>query len=132
VGAAGDGWLAHADYETMGGVQGALAAYADQVYAGLEAEEQEMARRALVQLVQPGEGTEDTRRVAVREELGGEMWGIIQHLADVRLVVTGRDAQGHETAEVVHEALIQKWGRFQEWMDPTGPSGPGRSVCVGV
>jgi hypothetical protein len=45
------------------------------------------------------------------------MWGLIQHLADVRLVVTGRDAQGHETAEVVHEALIQKWGRFQEWMD---------------
>jgi WD40 repeat protein len=32
-------------------------------------------------------------------------------------VVTGRDAQGRETAEVVHEALIQKWGRFQEWMD---------------
>jgi hypothetical protein len=55
--------------------------------------------------------------VAVREELGGEMWGLIQHLADMRLVVTGRDAQGHETAEVVHEALIQKWGRFQEWMD---------------
>jgi DNA-binding SARP family transcriptional activator len=125
-----DGWLAHADYEAMGGVQGALAAYADQVYAGLEVEEQEMARRALVQLVQPGEGTEDTRRVAVREELGGEMWGLIQHLANERLVVTGRDAQGHETAEVVHEALIQKWGRFQEWMDLTGPSGPGRSACA--
>jgi WD40 repeat protein/DNA-binding SARP family transcriptional activator len=112
-----DGWLAHADYEAMGGVQGALAAYADQVYAGLDAEEQEMVRRALVQLVQPGEGTEDTRRVAVREELGERSWGIIQHLADKRLVVTGRDAQGHETAEVVHEALIQKWGHFQEWMD---------------
>jgi WD40 repeat protein len=55
--------------------------------------------------------------VAVREELGGEIWGLIQHLANERLVVTGRDAQGHETAEVVHEALIQKWGRFQEWMD---------------
>jgi WD40 repeat protein len=111
-----DGWLAHADYEAMGGVQGALAAYADQVYGGLEADEQEMARRALVQLVQPGEGTEDTRRVAVREELGGEIWSLIQHLANERLVVTGRDAQGRETAEVVHEALIQKWGRFQEWM----------------
>jgi DNA-binding SARP family transcriptional activator len=111
-----DGWLAHADYEAMGGVQGALAAYADQIYADLDAEEQERARRALVQLVQPGEGTEDTRRVARREELGEASWGIVQHLANRRLVVTGRDAQGRETAEVVHEALIQKWGRFQEWM----------------
>jgi WD40 repeat protein/DNA-binding SARP family transcriptional activator len=112
-----DGWLAHADYEDMGCVQGALAAYANQVFSGLDAQEQGMARRALVQLVQPGEGTEDTRRVATRQELGEAGWQIIQHLADSRLVVTGRDAQGHEIAEVVHEALIQKWGRFQEWMD---------------
>jgi WD40 repeat protein/class 3 adenylate cyclase len=112
-----DGWLAHADYEAMGCVEGALAAYADQVYADLDAEGQELTRRALVQLVQPGEGTEDTRRIATKEELGDESWSLIQRLADKRLVVTGRDAQGRETAEVVHEALIQKWGRFQEWMD---------------
>jgi hypothetical protein len=67
--------------------------------------------------VQPGEGTEDTRRIAAKEELGDESWSLIQRLADKRLVVTGRDAQGRETAEVVHEALIQKWGRFQEWME---------------
>ncbi len=33
-----DGWLTHADYEAMGCVEGALAAYADQVYAELERE----------------------------------------------------------------------------------------------
>ncbi len=65
----------------MGSVEGALATYADQVYAELEPEEQESARRALVQLVRPGEGTEDTRRVATREELGEENWKLIQHLA---------------------------------------------------
>jgi hypothetical protein len=48
---------------------------------------------------------------------GEQSWQIIRHLKDRRLVVTGRDAQGCEMAEVVHEALIQKWGRFQEWMD---------------
>ena len=32
-----DGWLTHADYEAMGCVEGALAAYADQVYAELDA-----------------------------------------------------------------------------------------------
>ena len=105
-----DGWLTHHDYEAMGGVEGALAAYADQVYADLQEEQREQARHALVQLVQPGEGTEDTRRIATREELGEESWQLIQHLADRRLVVTGRDAQERETAEVVHEALIRKWG----------------------
>jgi WD40 repeat protein/class 3 adenylate cyclase len=112
-----DGWLTHTNYETMGCVEGALATYADQVYAKLETDEKELARRALVQLVRPGEATEDTRRIATREELGDESWRLIQHLADRRLVVTGRDSTGHETAEVVHEALIQKWNRFQEWMD---------------
>ena len=112
-----DGWLTHADYEAMGCVEGALAAYADQVFADLDENEQERARLALVQLVQPGDGTEDTRRIATREELGDDSWSLIQRLADRRLVVTGRDAQGRETVEVVHEALIQRWGRFQEWMD---------------
>jgi WD40 repeat protein/DNA-binding SARP family transcriptional activator len=112
-----DGWLTHANYENMGCLEGALASYADQVYADLDESEQEHTRSALVQLVQPGEGTEDTRRIATREELGDESWKLIQKLADKRLVVTGRDAQGSETAEVVHEALIQKWERFQEWMD---------------
>ena len=32
-----DGWLTHTDYEAMGSVEGALAAYADQVYAELDA-----------------------------------------------------------------------------------------------
>jgi WD40 repeat protein/DNA-binding SARP family transcriptional activator len=112
-----DGWLTHRDYEAMGYVEGALAAYADQVYADLEEEQRDRARLALVQLVQPGEGTEDTRRIATCEELGVENWQLIQHLANKRLVVTGRDAQGRETAEVVHEALIRKWGQFQEWME---------------
>jgi WD40 repeat protein/class 3 adenylate cyclase len=112
-----DGWLIHADYESMGCVDGALASYADQVYAELDETEQELTRRALVQLVLPGEGTEDTRRIATRNELGAESWKLIQLLADKRLVVVGRDAQGHDIAEVVHEALIQKWGKFREWMD---------------
>ena len=112
-----DGWLTHADYESMGSVEGALASYADQVYAELDETEQELTRRALVQLVQPGEGTEDTRRIATRDELGAESWKLIQLLADKRLVVVGRDAQGRDIAEVVHEALIQRWGKFREWMD---------------
>ena len=112
-----NGWLTHQAYEDIGRVEGALACYADQVFDALDQQEQERARAALVQLVRPGEGTEDTRRVATKDELGDENWQLTRHLADRRLVVTGSDPSGAETAEVVHEALIQKWGRFREWME---------------
>ncbi len=110
------GWLTHAAYEAIGRVDGALAQYAQEVYTGLTQQEREGARRIFVQLVQPGDGTEDTRRTATRAELGDENWALVQRLADQRLVVTGLDATGNETAEVVHEALIQHWGQLQTWM----------------
>jgi dipeptidyl aminopeptidase/acylaminoacyl peptidase len=70
-----------------------------------------------IQLVQPGEGTEDTRRLATREKVGGENWDLVTRLADKRLVVTNRDELSHEeTVEVVHEALIRHWGRLRGWM----------------
>jgi WD40 repeat protein len=113
-----DGWLTHDDYEAIGGVDGALARYADEVYAGLAADEQVQARRIFVQLVKPGEGTADTRRVARRLELGVQAWHLVQHLADKRLVVTDREAaSGDEIVEVVHEALIQRWEKLQAWME---------------
>ncbi len=110
------GWLTHQAYEDIGRVQGALARYADEAYSELNADEQTRARRALIQLVQPGEGTDDTRRVATRVEFGEDTWELIRHMADRRLVVTGSDEAGQDTAEVVHEALIRGWGRMQEWM----------------
>ena len=112
-----DGWLTHAGYEEIGRVEGALARYADQVFGELDEKEQEGAQRIFVQLVRPGEGTEDTRRLATHAELGDENWGLVQHLAGKRLVVTGRDAAGKDIVEVVHEALIQRWGRLRAWMD---------------
>ncbi|HNS50858.1 MAG TPA: BTAD domain-containing putative transcriptional regulator [Anaerolineae bacterium] len=111
------GWLTHAGYEEIGRADGALARYADEVVAGLPPADQAAARHIFVQLVSPGEGTEDTRRTAARSELGEERWHLVQHLADKRLVVTGRDAAGMEVAEVVHEALIRRWGQLQSWIE---------------
>jgi WD40 repeat protein/DNA-binding SARP family transcriptional activator len=110
------GWLTHQAYEDIGRVEGALARYADEAYAVLTSDEKNQTRKALIQLVQPGDGTEDTRRVASRDEFDEETWALIRHLADKRLVVTGSDEAGTETAEVVHEALIRGWTRLQGWM----------------
>jgi WD40 repeat protein/DNA-binding SARP family transcriptional activator len=111
------GWMTHTAYEEIGRVDGALARYAEEVYDELMDAEKARARAIFVQLVQPGEGTEDTRRVAIRQDFSKEVWGLIQHLADKRLVVTGRNEAGQETAEVVHEALIASWQRLKVWMD---------------
>ena len=111
------GWMTHAAYEDIGLVEGALARYAEEVYTEIEESAQEKARWIFVQLVQPGSGTEDTRRVTTRAELGDNCVGLIQHLADKRLVVTGRDEAGNEIVEVVHEALITGWKRLRGWMD---------------
>ncbi|MFN2188768.1 MAG: adenylate/guanylate cyclase domain-containing protein, partial [Candidatus Promineifilaceae bacterium] len=111
-----DGWMTHAAYEEIGRVDGALARYAEEVFDGLNSDDKENSRRLFVQLVQPGEGTEDTRRVASRTELRKDQWSLVQHLADRRLVVTGRDQSGVQTVEVVHEALIRGWDRLRSWM----------------
>ncbi len=110
------GWLTHAAYDEIGQVAGALAQYAEEVYGELDENERAQASRVFVQLVQPGEGTEDTRRLATKDDVGEENWGLVQHLADRRLVVTGQDAEGRQTVEVVHEALIRGWNRLGEWM----------------
>ncbi|WP_414589178.1 WD40 repeat domain-containing protein [Scytonema sp. PCC 10023] len=109
--------LTHAAYEEIGKVQGALARHADENYCKLSATEQEQVRRIFIQLVRPGEGTEDTRRLATKAELSQASWGLIKHLADARLVVTSRNAADQETVEVVHEALIRNWGELRQWMD---------------
>lgn len=108
--------LTHAAYEAIGRVQGALARYAEKVYAGLSEEDKQRAHRVCTQLVRPGENTEDTRRSATRAELGEAEWLLVRHLADERLVVTGQNPAGQETVEVVHEALIRGWRRLREWM----------------
>ncbi len=116
-----DAQLTHAAYDEIGGVEAALARYADEAYNQLNFEEKERAQRIFIQLVHPGEGTEDTRRVATRAEVGEENWDLVTRLANARLVVTGRDEKtasknASETVEFVHEALIRSWGQLQEWM----------------
>jgi len=108
--------LTHTAYEAIEQVDGALTQYADDVYKGLGKVDQEQARRVFVQLVRPGEGTEDTRRRSTRSELGGANWDMVTRLANTRLVVTNRDPTGQDFVEVAHEVLIRGWRRLQVWM----------------
>jgi WD40 repeat protein len=108
--------LSHKVYKEIGQVEGALARYADEKYGNLTDDEKEKVRRIFIQLVHPGEGVEDTRRVAIRKELGEQSWSLVKKLADTRLVVTSRNSEDKDTVEIVHEALIRNWGEMRGWM----------------
>lgn len=110
--------LTHLAYTEIGEVQGALARHANEEYDKLSEAQRKEVRRIFIQLVRPGEGTEDTRRLATKAELGAVNWALVKQLADARLVVTSRSEEAQvETVEVVHEALIRNWGELRGWMD---------------
>jgi WD40 repeat protein/energy-coupling factor transporter ATP-binding protein EcfA2 len=111
--------MTHAAYEAIGGVEKSLANHAEAEFAKLKPKEQQQAQQIFVQLVRPGEGTEDTRRLATKNEVGDEEnWDLVKRLADARLVVTGLDeTAGKETVEIVHETLIREWGQLHRWME---------------
>jgi hypothetical protein len=107
------------------GIEGVLEHRADEIYRGLTPEDQELCRRLFLRLVQPGEGTEDTkRRVSYREILPADpvlaeaVKRLVPTLADreARLITTeGTDTAGG-TVEGAHEALIRGWTQLSKWV----------------
>jgi hypothetical protein len=115
--------LTHDAFRAIGGVAGALARHADAVYHQLGTHEQEIARRVLLRLIVPGEGTNHTRqRVALvdlrsRDDLE-DFERVVQTLADNRLLTTSRDAlTGVRFADISHEALIHGWKTLGGWIE---------------
>ncbi len=116
--------LTNKAYDEIGGIERALGRYAEEAYCRIREESpshKEQIKRIFTQLVRPGEatGTEHTRRLATRRELGEQNWELVNRLnsEDVRLVVIGYDeATKEETVEVVHEALIRGWERLRNWV----------------
>ncbi|MGW5275022.1 nSTAND1 domain-containing NTPase [Streptomyces sp. NPDC004044] len=114
-----DGVLTHRAYEELGGVTGALGNHADRVWAEhVPPRDEEAARRLFTQLVRlPLGAAAATRRLARRGDLSEEQWRIAQRLAaHTRLLVTDRSAEGTETVELTHEALIGEWGKLAAWV----------------
>ncbi|MEZ2229116.1 MAG: CHAT domain-containing protein [Microcoleus sp.] len=108
--------LSYKVYNDIGSVKTALSQYADRVYLGLNEEEREQAKWIFIRLVQPGQRNEDTRCLATRNDFANN-WGVVQKLANERLVVTNLDRETQvETVEIIHEALIENWPELVTWM----------------
>ena len=105
-------------YRAAGGVRGAIARTADDVFDRFDADGQVLARGVFVRLTELGEGTEDTRRRVRHAELlphGSDRAAldrVVEALTGARLLTVGDD-----TVEVAHEALIREWPRLRGWLD---------------
>ena len=112
-------------YDEIGGIAGALVNRAESEFTKLNDEEKKILRKMFVmRLIQPGEGTEDTRRIASKEELlaigGGvkAVENVINRWIDARLLTSTHDiSRGQALIDVAHEALIRKWNRIKNWME---------------
>lgn len=111
-----DGWITHAAYEEMEGLSGALNHYANGILARLHPDQQRLAKRVLLRLVQVMEGVEDCRRVGWRYEFSDAEWAVVQILVAARLLVTDFEKNHEECVELVHEALIHDWHRLRDWL----------------
>jgi hypothetical protein len=105
-------------YAESGGVRGAIAKTAQQVYfQRLTAEQQALARNIFLRLTDLGEATQATRRRADIAELVpspgnlSAVQEVLGILAEARLVTLGE-----HTAEVAHEALIREWPALRQWL----------------
>ncbi|MFE6410828.1 hypothetical protein ACFVOR_28320 [Streptomyces sp. NPDC057837] len=106
-------------YEAAGGVRGAVAQTAEDLYGELGPAQAALVRRTLLRLIAPGEGTADTGRPVDRAELrttGSDTReqtdAVLERLARARLVTLDGD-----TVHLAHEALITSWPRLRSWIE---------------
>ncbi|MEP7204491.1 MAG: protein kinase, partial [Ilumatobacteraceae bacterium] len=102
----------------LGGIDGAIVARAEALFADLDPSQQQSAHRLFTRLVTPGEGGNDVRRRGRRSELTADAAEVAERFATHRLLTLDRDPASREpTVEVAHEALLRSWPRLQGWLD---------------
>ena len=110
----------------IGGVGGALANKAHEIYDCCNDLEKTIARRVFLGLIHLGEGAQDTRRrvsldsLVAHHEDTAQVRSVIARFAsrEARLITVSSDGVGgQETVEVTHEALIDHWQVLRQWLD---------------
>ncbi|MFG2670875.1 DNA-binding protein [Streptomyces sp. NPDC048445] len=103
-------------YAAAGGMHGAIAKTAEEVYGRFSADDAELARLVLLRLITPGEGSPDTRRPVGRTELdfapADTVAPVLDRLARARLLTLD-----DHTVDLAHEALITSWPRLHAWVE---------------
>lgn len=112
------GVLTYAAYESIGGIEGALAQRAEEVFTALPPGPQAALRRVMRGLVtlgsDEGEGIFN-RRWADKAELidTADAGALVDAFVEARLFIADKADDGRALVSVTHEALLTRWPRLQ-------------------
>jgi WD40 repeat protein/DNA-binding SARP family transcriptional activator/tRNA A-37 threonylcarbamoyl transferase component Bud32 len=111
-------------YETTGGVVGALATRAEELWEQLDERGRAAARHVFLRLITVDAGGQDTRRRVRRRELrqleldAPAVDQLLRRYGEHRLLTFDRDPLTRSpTVEIAHEALLAQWKRLAAWVD---------------
>jgi WD40 repeat protein len=114
-----EGVLTFAEYERLGGVEGALGTRAEAVFAGLAPDAQLALPEVLNALVTVSEEDENAvvRQRAPMESLTDTPGkrALVDEFLRQRLFIADQGAGGTPDVHVAHEALLRGWGRARQW-----------------
>jgi WD40 repeat protein/DNA-binding SARP family transcriptional activator len=114
-------WLARegrtltvAGYHAAGGIRGAAAQTAEQLYEESSVEQRTDLRHLLLRLVTPSPEGEPVRTRVPRGQVATSERHrqLVEKLVDARLLTSDAD-----TVELAHEALVRAWPRLRTWLD---------------
>jgi WD40 repeat protein/class 3 adenylate cyclase len=109
------GLLTFADYRALGGLEGAIARRADEVFEALPLTVQEALPAVLRALI-----TVRDEAVGVRPALAADVANtqakatLVDALIAARLLVTDENVEGHAVIRLAHEALLSRWPRARD------------------
>ena len=103
--------LTLAGYRDTGGIAGAVARSAEQVYTTLEDNGQRALRELALRMVYLSADSEDTRRSIPLGDLPAAQRQVADALAAARLVTLD-----NERAEFAHDSLLSAWPRLRGWI----------------
>ena len=106
--------LTVAGYRQTGGIQGAVAQSAEEVYESLDSQQRIGLRDLLLRLVSTGPEGEPVRVTVPRRQIATDSSHnrLIELLVEARLVTSDDDM-----VQIAHESLVRAWPRLRAWLD---------------
>ncbi|PJF20968.1 MAG: hypothetical protein CUN56_13480, partial [Phototrophicales bacterium] len=112
-----DNTLKLATYEAIGGISGALAQRASELYEELNPNQQKQARQLFLRLITVDDAGRVFRRRALWDEIRPRA-ELVDLFTRYRLLITDRDSLTRmPTVEVAHEAILTEWAQLKSWID---------------
>lgn len=105
-------------FQAAGGVAGAISQTAEAIYEHeFDPGRRQATKRLFLRLVNPGEGTPDTRRVVAHSEIDHDVNADLMHQVVERLTEARLLTVGDVSVQIAHEALLRSWPRLRSWIE---------------